>query len=85
VLLYQRKIHYLGYILSEKGIIVDPEKIESIRGWTAPKKITDVRSFMGLSGYYRIFIKGFSNIANPITLQNEGIKFEWISKCEENF
>jgi hypothetical protein len=76
----------LGHIISTTGIEVDPEKIEAIRGWPTPKNVTEVRSFMGLSGYYRRFIKGFSKIASPITsLQKKGVKFEWTSKCEESF
>jgi hypothetical protein len=83
---YQKKIHYLGHIISAAGIEVDPEKIEAIRGWPTPKNVTEVRSFMGLVGYYRRFIKGFSRIASPITsLQKKGVKFEWTSKCEESF
>jgi hypothetical protein len=76
----------LGHIISEEGIVVDPEKIEAIRGWPTPKNITEVRSFMGLVGYYRRFIEGFSKIVHPITyLQKKGIKFEWTPKCEESF
>jgi hypothetical protein len=83
---YQKKIHYLGHIVSEDGIAVDPEKIEAIKSWPTPKNISEVRSFMGLAGYYRRFIAGFSKIAHPITsLQKKGIKFEWTTKCEESF
>jgi hypothetical protein len=83
---YQKKIHYLGHIVSEDGIAVDPEKIEAIKSWPTPKNISKVRSFMGLVGYYRRFIEGFSKIAHPITsLQKKGIKFEWTTKCEESF
>jgi hypothetical protein len=83
---YQNKIHYLGNIISTIGIEVDPEKIEAIRVWPMPNNVIEVRSFMGLVNYYRRFIKGFSNIASPITsFQNKGLKFEWTSKCEESF
>jgi hypothetical protein len=83
---YQKKIHYLGHIISAEGITVDPEKIEAIRGWPMPRNVTEVRSFMGLVCYYQRFIKGFSKIASPITsLQKKGVKFEWTSKCEERF
>ena len=54
---YQKQIHYLGHIISEDGIAVDPKKIESIRGWSAPNNVTEVKSFMGLAGYYSIFIE----------------------------
>jgi hypothetical protein len=83
---YQKQIHYLGHIISEQGIVVDLEKIESIRGCPTPRHVSEVRSFMGLYGYYRRFIVGFYNISHPITsLQNKGTKFEWTPKCEENF
>jgi hypothetical protein len=49
---YQKKIHYLGHIISKDGIEVDPEKVEAIREWSVPKNVTEVRSFMGLVGYY---------------------------------
>jgi hypothetical protein len=75
----------LGHIILEQGIEVDQENIESIKGWTTPKNVSEARYFMGIAGYYKIFIAGFSNISHPITsLQRKGIKFEWTTKCEEN-
>ena len=72
--------------LSEEGILVDPENIEAIMNWLTPRNVTDVRSFMGLAGYYRRFIEGFSKVAHALTsLQKKGVKFEWNSKCEESF
>jgi hypothetical protein len=83
---YQNIIHYLGHIISEEGITVDPEKIEAIKGWTTPKNVTEVRSVMGLAGYYRRFIVGFSRITHPITsLQGKGEKFQWTKDCEKSF
>ena len=65
---------------------MDPEKIEAIMNWTTLRNVTDVRSFMGLAGYYRRFIEGFSKVAHPVTsLQKMGIKFEWTLRCEESF
>jgi hypothetical protein len=74
---YQEKIHYLGHIILKDGIVVDPKKIEAIREWSTPKNVTEFRAFMGLAGYYRRFITGFSRIAHPITsLQRKEKKFQ---------
>jgi hypothetical protein len=83
---YQNQIHYLGHIILEQGIAVDLEKFKAIRGWPTPRNVSDVKYFMGLVGYYRRFIVGFSKISHPITsLQKKGTKFEWTLKCENNF
>jgi hypothetical protein len=75
---YQEQIHYLGHIISEEGIVVYPEKVEAIREWPTLRNVSKVIYFMGLVGYYRIFINEFSNICHPITyLKEKGIKFEW--------
>jgi hypothetical protein len=64
----------LGHIISEEGIVVDPTKIKSIEEWPTPRNVTEVRSFMGLAGYYIRFIEGFSKIVHPITsLQKKGV------------
>jgi hypothetical protein len=83
---FQKKIHYLGHVISEEGVVVDPDKIRSIMEWSTPKNISYIGSFMGLAGYYRRFIKGFSKIGCPITaLQKKGAKFTWTQECEEIF
>jgi hypothetical protein len=83
---YQSKIHYLGHVISEEGIVVDPAKVEDIMEWLVPMNVLEVRSFMGLAGYYRRFVEGFLKIANPITeLQKKNKKFVWTEKCTEAF
>jgi hypothetical protein len=83
---FQKQVHYLGHIISKEGVAVDPNKIKSIMEWPTPKDVSNIRSFMGLSGYYRRLIKGFSKIGYPITaFQKKGIKFIWTSKSEEIF
>ena len=63
----------MGHIVLKDGIAVDPEKIEANREWLVPRNVMEVISFMGLAGYYRRFIVGFSKIAHPInSLQRKG-------------
>ncbi|GJZ91701.1 putative reverse transcriptase domain-containing protein, partial [Tanacetum coccineum] len=69
-----------------KGIHVDPSKIESIKDWESPKSPTEIRQFLGLAGYYRGFIEGFSKIAKPMTkLTQKNVKFDWGEKEEAAF
>ncbi|KAK1649929.1 hypothetical protein QYE76_067734 [Lolium multiflorum] len=68
------------------GIAVDPAKIKTVEEWKAPTTQTEVRAFLGLAGYYRRFVEGFSSIARPMTqLLKKDKKFEWTDKCEESF
>ena len=83
---FRDEIQYLGHVVTKEGILANPENIWAIEDWPVPKEVTDVRSFMGITGYYQRFIEGFSKIANPITsLQKKGNKFDWNLKCEESF
>ncbi|GJV76179.1 putative reverse transcriptase domain-containing protein [Tanacetum coccineum] len=69
-----------------RGIHVDPAKIESIKDWASPRTPTEIRQFLGLAGYYRRFIEGFSKIAKSMTkLTQKGIKFDWGEKEENAF
>ncbi|GJU59033.1 putative reverse transcriptase domain-containing protein, partial [Tanacetum coccineum] len=73
-------------VIDSEGIHVDPAKIESIKDWTSPKSPTEIRQFLGLAGYYRRFIEGFSKIAKPMTkLTQKKVKFEWGDKQEVAF
>ncbi|GJY34329.1 putative reverse transcriptase domain-containing protein [Tanacetum coccineum] len=89
ILIYSKSIKehegHLKLILSE-GIHVDPAKIESIKDWASPKTPTKIRQFLGLAGYYRRFIEGFSKIARPMTkLTQKSVKFDWGEKAEAAF
>jgi hypothetical protein len=64
---FQKQVHYLGHVISEEGVAIDPDKIKSIMDWPALKDVSDIGSFMGLAGYYRRFITGFFEIGCPIT------------------
>jgi len=63
---YQLKIHYLGHLISDAGIYMDPTKVEAIMEWPAPSNVPEVHSLMGLTGYYQWFVEGFSKIENMI-------------------
>jgi hypothetical protein len=80
------KIQILGHVLSAKGIAVDPSKVKDILEWNSPTIVDQVRSFLGLAGYYRRFILDFSKIVKPIMgLLKNDTKFDWSSKCNEAF
>ncbi|GJW20065.1 putative reverse transcriptase domain-containing protein [Tanacetum coccineum] len=80
------KVQFLGHVIDSEGIHVDPAKIESIKDWTSPKSPMEIRQFLGLAGYYRRFIEGFSKIAKPMTkLTQKKVKFVWGDKQEAAF
>jgi hypothetical protein len=79
-------VPFLGHIISNGGISVDPAKVKEIVVWSIPTIVTEIRSFLELAGYYRRFIEGFSKIAKPMTspLEKER-EFKWDEKCQEIF
>ena len=77
------KVPFLGHILFEDGISIDPSKVQEVMDWKAPTSVHEVWSFLGLVGYYRHFIPDFSKIAKPMTrLLQKDEKFKWTPKCE---
>ncbi|KAI3779509.1 hypothetical protein L2E82_09230 [Cichorium intybus] len=81
-----QEVQFLGHVVSVEGIKVDPAKIEAVMKWEPPKTPTEVRSFLGLAGYYRRFIQDFSKIAVPLTqLTRKEVKFVWGEKQQEAF
>jgi hypothetical protein len=79
-------VKFLGHTISKDGISVDPSKVQEVMDWKPPTSVHQIRSFLGLAGYYRRFIPDFSRIAKPMTeLLKKGVKFSWNEKCEEAF
>ncbi|XP_016173143.1 uncharacterized protein LOC107615606 [Arachis ipaensis] len=84
--LIQGKVAFSGHVISQGGIAVDPSKIEAVVQWEPPTTVTEVRSFLGLAGYYRRFIKGFSQIALPLTyLTRKEVPFIWMAEYDRSF
>ena len=80
------EVSFLGSILSKEGIRVDPNKIEVVVEWKPPRNVTEVRSFLGLAGNYRRFVKGFSMTTAPVMrLLQKNVKYEWSEKCQRSF
>ena len=81
-----REVSFIGHIVSEEGIRVDLKKIQVIIEWKPSINVTKVRSFLGLTGYYIRFVKGFLMTAAPMTrLLQKNVRFEWSEKCQANF
>jgi hypothetical protein len=77
---------FLGHVISKGGIFVDPSKVQDVFSCNAPTSVGDIQSFLGLAGYYRRFIEGFSKISKPMTeLLEMDKKFEWTSACKTSF
>ncbi|KAL6277398.1 hypothetical protein ACE6H2_020999 [Prunus campanulata] len=80
------RVEFLGHVISAEGIYVDPRKIEAVVNWVQPTSVTEIRSFLGLAGYYRRFVEGFSVIAAPLSrLTRKDVQFEWTEECEQSF
>nr|GEZ47564.1 putative reverse transcriptase domain-containing protein [Tanacetum cinerariifolium] len=80
------KVQFLGHVIDNQGIHVDPTKIEPIKDWASPKTATEICQFLGLAGYYKRFIEGFSKNARPMTkFTQKKVKFDWGDKQEEAF
>jgi hypothetical protein len=72
------KVSFLGHVISKDGVAVDPSKIEAIVNWQRPTNVREIHSFLGLAGYYRRFVEGFSNLSSPLTaLTKKNVHFQW--------
>ena len=80
------KVAFLGHIISAEGIAPNQQKVQAVREIKPPTTVTEVKSFLGMAGYYRKFIKNFSSIAEPITeLTKLGVEFYWSHECQQAF
>lgn len=83
---HQRSTKFLGFIISDEGIKVDPEKVEAVTDWAAPTTVKGVQSFLGFCNFYRRFIKDYSRIARPLTnLTRKGVHFIFSDRCQKAF
>ncbi|KAK2452021.1 putative mitochondrial protein [Trifolium repens] len=81
-----KEVSFLGHVISNGGIAVDPSKVDAVLKWETPRSVFEIRSFLGLAAYYRRFIEGFSKLALPLTqLTRKGQAFVWDSLCEKSF
>ncbi|KAK1643105.1 hypothetical protein QYE76_060910 [Lolium multiflorum] len=79
-------VEFLGHVITKEGIAVNPSKVQSVLEWKSPKNAKEIRGFLGMAGYYRRFIEGFSKIAGPMTkLLKKNTPFEWTDECEASF
>lgn len=80
------RVVFLGHVISSEEVFVDPSKREAILNWSRPTTASEIRSFLGLAGYYRRFIEGLSKIAKPLMqLTRKDVSFVWSDECEESF
>ena len=84
--LFQRKVDYLGHVISAEGVATDPKKIEVVTKWPQPASKMDVRSFLGLCSYYRRFVPSFADVTRPLhVLTEERSPFLWTNSCQQAF
>jgi ribonuclease HI len=77
---------FLGHIINQEGLAMDPKKVPAILDWKAPKDARGIKSFIGMAGYYHRFIEGFSKIARPMTaLLAKKVEFKWTPMCQKSF
>ncbi|KAL0463175.1 UNVERIFIED_CONTAM: Transposon Tf2-12 polyprotein [Sesamum latifolium] len=83
---WMEEIAFLGHVVSKEGVQPDPAKVRAIPRWEPPKNVSEVRSFLGLAGYYRRFVKDFSVVSKPLTnLLKKNTPFNWNDRCAQSF
>ena len=80
------RLHFLGHVLSDKGLEVDPAKVAAVADWPNPENVSHVHSFLGLSNYFRSFIQGYSSlVCSLIDLTKKGADWAWTAACQGSF
>jgi hypothetical protein len=80
------EVDFLGHVISAGGVSIDPGKVKDVLYWSPPATVSEIRSFLGLAGYYRQFLKDFSKIVKPMTkLLEKNKTFEWTKECQASF
>ena len=80
-----KEMLYLGMIVGKHGIKIDPAKVTAIKEWAKPERVKDIQAFLGFANFYRKFIKGFSNVARPLTALTGNILWKWTAECQDAF
>ncbi|KAI8510371.1 hypothetical protein Bbelb_112870 [Branchiostoma belcheri] len=82
----QRRVEFLGHVISGNGVSTDSSKTDAIDNWPTPRSVRDIQRFLGLANYYRRFVRGFAQLARPLTvLTRKGARFVWSSDCQTAF
>ena len=80
------QVAFLGHVIPAGGVSIDPGKVKDVLNWMPPQNVSEIRSFLGLAGYYRRFIQDFSKIAKPMTkLLEKNKDFKWTQECQNSF